>query len=392
MGDTEAHVDDEQHLEAFFKERGSTKKTVYLLRGLLAHGILLLTLKKKWNVQYGLHPTRDPVAVPYYAKGVPSDQAEWGHPDVCILLTCLSFYFAGLNVTQLQKCVLQVLQSDDPASEYSRWAGSSRTLPYRLQEWSVINVDDELQIHEIWKHLRYNVIVIDYFLNHVVFPVHARQFQAQISTSGWDIPLWRPQEFQSPQRTNDQHPSLTTGFSGTNDNRYLLPLTIEQNDLRSLAHTNADVLTYLLQPRNRQYVLAAENEERLSEKMLLRRVKDLGIRVLIDAGAQILEMDNLTLVKNWMCVDTEAQAALYFNADNKAFILYRSGTQVPLLASSFANNLSECLVYLDEAHTRGTDLKLPSNAKGALTLGLGQTKDHTVQGLKLRQSIRQMAF
>src|SRR5277367_4537443 len=47
----------------------------------------------------------------------------------------------------------------------------------------------------------------------------------------------------------------------------------------------------------------------------------------------------------------------------------------------FADNLGDCLVYLDEAHTRGTDLKMPTHARGALTLSLGQTKDHTVQGL-----------
>lgn len=385
IGDPQVHADDERHVEATFRGKNSMRKTIYLLRGLLAHGILLLTLKKRWNVQYGLHPMRDPVAVPYHAKGVPSDRAEWGHPDVCILLTCLSFYFAGLNTTQLQKCVLHVLRSDDPASEYSRWVGSSKTLPCQLQEWSVINVDDELQLHDLWKHLRYNVIVIDLFLNHFVFPVHAKHFQTQIGSSGWDIPLWRPQEFQTSQRTNDQRTPLTTGFSGTNDNRYLLPLTIEQHDLTSLAHTNADVLTYLLQPRNRGYVLAARNGQRFSEEILLQKLKDMEIRVLIDAGAQILEMDNLTLVKNWMRTDTQAKAGLYFNADNKPFIVSRSGTQVPLLASSFANDLHECVVYLDESHTRGTDLKLPPDAKGALTLGLGQTKDHTVQGSRLCQ-------
>lgn len=390
--DIEVHADDECHLEAIFKERSSTMKTVYLLRGLLAHGILILTLKKKWNVQYGLHPMRDPVAVPYHAKGVPSDQAEWGHPDVCILLTCLSFYFAGLNVMQLQKCVLQVLQSDDPASEYGRWVGSSKALPVQLQEWNVISLDDELQIKDLWQHLRYNVIVIDSFLNHFVFPVHARHFQTQIGASGWDIPLYQLQKSQSSERADGPRTPLTTGFSGTNDNRYLLPLTIEQHDLGSLAHTNADVLTYLLQPRNRGYVLAARNGERFSEEMLLYKVKELGIRVLIDAGAQILEMDNLTLVKNWMRVDTKAKAALYFNADNKPFIVYRSGKQVPLLASSFADDLRECVVYLDEAHTRGTDLKLPSNARGALTLGLAQTKDHTVQGLRLHHYSKQMIY
>ena len=35
---------------------------------------------------------------------------------------------------------------------------------------------------------------------------------------------------------------------------------------------------------------------------------------------------------------------------------------------------------LDEAHTRGIDLKMLLDARGALTLGMGQTKDHIVQG------------
>lgn len=66
-------------------------------------------------------------------------------------------------------------------------------------------------------------------------------------------------------------------------------------------------------------------------------------------------------------------------------VLYRGakGKKAPLVTTPFANNLSECLVFLDEAHCRGTDLKLPQNAQGALTLALGQTKDHTVQGKKL---------
>ena len=101
--------------------------------------------------------------------------------------------------------------------------------------------------------------------------------------------------------------------------------------------------------------------------------------MLIDAGAQILEMDNLSLVKAWLKKDHEAPAAVSFNAENKLTVLYRHGSQVPLSATLFAENLSECLVYLDDAHTRGTDLKMPAHAKGVLALGLGQTKDQTVQ-------------
>lgn len=71
---------------------------------------------------------------------------------------------------------------------------------------------------------------------------------------------------------------------------------------------------------------------------------------------------------------------VYFKKDNKPFVLYRQDQEVPLLASPFAEDLGQCLVYLDEAHTGGTDLKIPQIVHGALTLGLGQTKDHTVQG------------
>jgi len=62
-------------------------------------------LSKRWNVQYGLHPRRDPVAVPFQAKGVPSEQAEFRHPDVVIFLMCLSFYYSGLEMVQFERNV-----------------------------------------------------------------------------------------------------------------------------------------------------------------------------------------------------------------------------------------------------------------------------------------------
>ncbi|EEP77434.1 predicted protein [Uncinocarpus reesii 1704] len=362
-----------------FGDNSVAKQNVYLLRGLFVHRLLLLTLKKRWNVQYGLHPDRDPIAVPFTAKGVPSDQAEWGHPDVAILFTCLAFYFSGLTQAQLRQSIEHLVKSDDPSSEYDRWTQSSNTLPDILREWSVIESDDEAQLIEIWEHLRYQTIVIDYFLNHFVFPRHAKQFQVKLQASGWDIPLFSP---------GAQSPALTSGFSGTNDNRTLLPLNIKQQDLPMLSHTNAEVLTYLLQPRNRKYVVAANpvTGKRLSEKQLLESLRDGGISMLIDSGAQILEMDNYSLAKEWLQVAHEAPAVLYFDSDNKPLILYRNGSRTPFLASPFAENLGKCLVYLDEAHTRGTDLKMPREAVGALTLGLGQTKDHTVQAaMRLRQ-------
>ena len=63
-------------------DRPHLRQIVYLLRGFFVHRILIMTLKKRYGVQYGLHPSRDPVAVPFHAKGVPSEQSEFGHVDV----------------------------------------------------------------------------------------------------------------------------------------------------------------------------------------------------------------------------------------------------------------------------------------------------------------------
>jgi hypothetical protein len=362
-----------------FSDAPATRKKIFLLRGLFVHGILLLCLKKRWNVQYGLHPHRDPVAVPFHAKGVPSEQAEWGHPDVAIVFTCLAFYYQGLNREQIRQSLQMVLKSDDPATEYDQWTQTSVSLPEALRHWNIINMDDEGQVAEIWRHLRFSTVVINHFLNHLVFPAHAKQFSIKLQASGWDVPLFSLDSKVASK--GSKQPGITTGFSGTNDNRVLLPLTIEQQDLPGLLHTNAEVLTYLLQWRNRNYHLAVNRfGKRFSELELLDHLKERGIRILIDAGAFILEMDNKTLVKEWLNKDYQAKAAVYFGSDNKAWVQYRAGKTMSLLSTPFADNLDGCLVYLDEAHTRGTDLLLPAEAKGALTLGPNQTKDHTVQG------------
>ncbi|KAH7122883.1 hypothetical protein EDB81DRAFT_861125 [Dactylonectria macrodidyma] len=371
-------------------DRPNLRQTIYLLRGLLVSRILMTTLRKRWNVEYGLHPNRDPIAVPFHAKGVPSEQSEWGHPDVAILLTCLAFYYDGVSLAQLKQCLEHILKSDDPSAEYDKWTTSIRNYPSSLRAWNSINVDDDIQLNEIWRNARYTGVVIDYFLNNFVFPRHAKQFKVKLQSNAWDIPL--VQVADEPSNSNKHAPKpLTTGFSGTNDNRTMLPLNIEQQDLPSLLHTSAEVLTYLLHPRNKKCVLPQQLRRdrftgRASEFDLLHGLKERNIRVLIDAGAQILEMNNSTLAEEWLKIDSGALAAMYFDEANKPWVVTKQGKKTPLLASPFADDLGQCLVYLDEAHTRGTDLKIPPTARGALTLGLGQTKDHTVQAaMRLRQ-------
>lgn len=347
-------------------------KMLYLARGLISNRILLSCLKKRWNVHYGLHPCRAPIAVPFESKGIPSQTAEYGHPDTTLVLTCLAFYQTGLSRSQMERCLGEISRCDSPSQKYEHLIHGCE-MPGSLQHWNMLNTDNEPQMKELWEAVRFDKNLLNYFLNTFAFPAHAKQFGVKLQASGWDIPLFS----KNGSRTN-----LTTGFSGTNDNKRILPFTIRQDDLSSLMHTNAEVLTYLLEPRNQHvYQTVDRNGKHLTETGLLELLRDQGIRVLIDAGAYILEMENEDLAAAWLSIYSEAQGAVYFDKNGRMMVRARfQRAPVPLVASPFAESLESCVVYIDEAHTRGTDLKLPVYSRGAVTLGLGQTKDQTVQG------------
>jgi len=357
-----------------FRDKEHLMKVVYLLRGLFVHRILLSTLKKRWNVQYGLHPNRDPIAVPYHAKGTPSSSSEWGHPDVALILTCLSFYYQGLDIIQFKQAFEQLLKADEPTIEYEKWA--TVDLPESWRDYTAINLEDQAHLRELHGHIRFNVHLLEFYMNNFVFPRHAKQFDMKLQASGWDLVIYP----NTPQQCR------TTGFSGTNDTRHQLPMTISQKDLPQLAHTNAEVLSYLLQDRNRQYARMCDGlGRRLTEDGLLQQLQCRGIRILIDAGAQVLEYTNHSLAKAWLKIDHQALGAVFFDEHNRAYVLFRKGATMPLVATPFAENLENCLVYLDESHCRGTDLKLPPDARAALTLGPHITKDALVQAaMRLR--------
>lgn len=346
-------------------------KLLYLLRGLISQRIILLCLSKLWNVHFGLHPERPPIAVPFEAKGVPSATAEYGHPDTAIILTYLAFYQTGLAKAHMTQCLQHIMISDDPATRWEQILGGCG-VPPAFQRWSLINLDDGAQMEDLWSWIRFDKNVLNYYVENFVFPRHAKQFEVKLQSSGWDIPL----------DDSGSSSAITTGFSGTNDNKRLLPETIQQDDLPSLLKTNAEVLGHLLEPRNNRCFKAVDKHGKyLTETGLLGLLCEQDIKVLIDSGSYILEMENHDVAAAWLKMDIKAEGAVYFDRDSRIMVRARfQKSAIPLHSSSFADNLAACVVYIDQRHTRGTDLRLPSSAVGAVTLGLGQTKDQTVQG------------
>ncbi len=108
---SDVHVTAEDALHACSESLSSQEKADLLaFRGLLAHGILIHCLKKRFRVDYGLKSgAKKRLAVPYRASDTPSDRSEFSQPDCAIIQTYLSYYYDGL--TQDEVCVQAFLLS-----------------------------------------------------------------------------------------------------------------------------------------------------------------------------------------------------------------------------------------------------------------------------------------
>lgn len=367
----------------------TTAGNILLLRGLLSGGILSFAFgQKRWRVDYGTHPNRETktrLAVPFRAKDNPTPRSEFSHPDVVIVLTCLSYYYKGLRDDELFEALELLMRSDNPDLEYRAWVETAPGLPLCFRHLTGINIRDRTQcIGDVFPHLRYAKGSIDYFLSRMVFAKESREFPHKLSASGWDL----------GKRKNNP----TTGFSGTNDSRYILPMDIKQLDLLEQSHTNALVLKHLLRFENGTMLMPKQMKGvNLESESLLEMVSQMNsnTRVILDVGAQIIDLDNAQFAETWLKRyhhDDNVQAVVFFNEADELMVFDRSNKVEPLQISPFATQLDQCLVFLDEAHTRGTDLRLPTNYQAAVTLGANLTKDKLVQGKKCRHLLGFVAY
>ncbi|KAK2685062.1 hypothetical protein QWA68_016574 [Fusarium oxysporum] len=367
---------DTKFVETSLFFHGAAIGRILLLRGLFAGGILAFALgQKRWRVNYGIDPHRETgtkLAVPFRAKDSPTPRSEFSHPDVVITLTCLSYYYGGLDEEALFSTFCLLTKSDNARVEYHEWIRTAPTLPSPFKTLEGVNLRDRAQFkEEIYPHLRYSKSAIDYYLSHLVFSKEAKEFPHKLFASGWDLGKIKG--------------NPTTGFSGTNDSRYVLPTGIKQLDLPEQNHINALVLDHLLQSQNGVTLVPQEAEgSPFSSQMLLDMVLRMNTqtRVILDVGAQVIDLTNIEFAKQWLARyqnDDNTQAVVCFNAHDEIIVLDRSGKVEELETSPFAEQLDRCLVFLDESHTRGTDLKLPPNYRAVVTLGAGLTKDRLVQ-------------
>lgn len=96
-----------------------------------------------------------------------------------------------------------------------RWIQYSEDFPRKFKLLAGVNLRDKHQCkQELFPSLRHSKGLIDYYLEHLVFPKEMKEFSNKLSSSGWEI-------------AREKNHS-TTGFSGTNDSKYMLPIPIKQ--------------------------------------------------------------------------------------------------------------------------------------------------------------------
>ena len=361
------------------------QKAMLCLRGVLASGVLLLALQKRYRVDYGLLMTTSSylpdsslqccMAVPFRAKDVAADRTEFGHTDVAIALTLLSYYQQGLSKKQIDTMLdrLEKKSSSSRNAIYSAWVERAETVHDSVREFSGINRrNTTVMENHVYPFLKFHTGTINFYLNELVFPIYSREFPEKLLSNAWVLV---PGSRQKP----------ITGFSGTNDTKLLLPNSISQQDLTGLQHTNAHVCRLVLStPDNMYRVLPAQctGTDLLGGLLQANRDETIGnvqINTLIDAGAVILDLTNSEVAEAWLSVRTDKQAVVYFDKDQLLVMRRQSNCPVKLEISPYASDLGDCLVYLDHSHTRGTDLPITMGTQAAVTLGKGLQRDELVQ-------------
>ncbi len=283
------------------------------------------------------------------------------------MLTYLSYYYSGLNDLQLNELFKQLENDVHSEHVYNKWIEllpEDVEIEKSVKEFASLNLSDSNQKTNIlFPLLRSHPPVINNWLSSFLFPKEAKEFSNKLSTSAWDL--------------CSLNKNLTTGFSGTNDSsRYLSPLNMNYYDLPNLIGTTGNVISNILSEKNSYGSLLTQNEQEILESM----IKD-KINVLLDVGALMVRLSNRQVALNWLnLTNDEIEAVVFFQNNDLVVMMKNTINEINSFeTSAYRNNLKKCLIYLDDIHTRGTDIKIPINTTAAVTLGKGLDKDRLFQ-------------
>lgn len=125
-----------------------------------------------------------------------------------------------------------------------------------------LDINNKLQMDLMWSWFRHNMAVVYLWLNLRVLLQETHQFPQRLATSAWDLA-------QNPRQE-------VVGFSGTNDNHRLLPLSVHQDtpDEKLLLATNGKMMDIILKNRSCTTLVSDAYQEQISTSGGIRHLFD----------------------------------------------------------------------------------------------------------------------
>ena len=365
------------------------------LRGYLANGLLIHCLMKRNRVEYGVkHGEKKRMAVPFHACETPAPRAEFGHPDCAIIYTLLAYYYDGLSREQILEAFRTLLSLGATAQDsiYKEWYKLSKpsTKKGSCEEIlnSVIKVDlsNEIMVSLLVEYYQYNIGTINFWLETNVFPIETQQYPNRLEATSWDI------------ATNINNE--VAGFSGTNDDKLLLPSTLYWVKPKKIALKATDGKMLQLIATNATFHVLTDPSDDTSgnNESQWKKILDMVIKMsqentyrtcaLIDAGALMAGSPNTENVAVYLADHLDAtiyQGVVYFDTNGSGWrVIDHLGRS--WLKHSSPIHERDAFVYFDESRCRGADMKLLTNSRAVLTLGPNMCKDKLMQAAgRMRQ-------
>ena len=362
-------------------------QSLLAFRGFLAGRILLSCLEKRHRVSYGIaRPGKKRIAVPFRGADTPAERSEYQHPDVAIMLTCLSYYEDGLNEDEL--CVafseLLSLARESKRKQYKDWFDSSLDMmkEKRFDHSSIetiekIDLTNAPQFQYLAKFFSHNRPAVNFWLNTCVFPDEMQHYPYRMTATSWDLA-------EKPAG------GWLGGFSGTNDNHRVLPLQVRQyftdpsteysnpeteNIWRSLMGTNGLMIDSISRHTLGCHELASVDP--VDEILQFITNYHKPIHALIDCGALLAGISRSKVASRLLDGLTSELRGVTFFDRTEWKIMEKDQRTLPKNESPVHE--SDSFAFYDEPRCRGSDLKLGCDAVAVVTLGPRLCRDKFMQ-------------
>lgn len=360
------------------------------MRGLLAFGLFFHCLSRRHRVQFGVDrrlkgfSRQRKVAVPFRANDTPSERAEFAEADTLILYTIISYYRDGLSRPELKEAVTTLLNLDPIAQseEYAEWlhapGSSASSIPGALDSVNKLDISSDSCLALASQYFSYNMAAINFWLNYNILPRETMQFPSRILAHPWHL-------------TDNKYRGVI-GFSGTSDNKMLLPLHVRQSapstpDAISISATDGKMVSMFVEKATKVTCLSEHVSETPTWRLLLQIVVREGAVALIDCGALMVGVSNKDAASELLSLISNEQirGVVYFETSSGTWVVRNRVGMVTDLHRSPVHE-RDAFVYFDERRCRGSDMKLRPDAKAAMTVGPGICKDKLMQaGGRMRQ-------